>query len=63
MVKDIRITDPYLKQLIERVRRKSGESTPTRTASRLIIERLAQLELIDKPEELKSENKPVPAGA
>jgi hypothetical protein len=62
MVKDIRITDPYLKQLIERVRRKSGESTPTRTASRLIVERLAQLELMDKSEVAKHQTDPVPAG-
>lgn len=45
---DIRITDPYVRQQVESERVRAGESTPTKTAARLIIERLAQRELIDR---------------
>lgn len=49
--KDIRITDPYVRELVEAERRRRKDSTATKTAARLIVERLAQLELIEqKPE-------------
>lgn len=56
MVKDIRITETYVKQLVEQIRSKTGESTPTKTAARLIIERAAQLEITStKVDEKKAE--------
>lgn len=42
---DARITDPYLLQQLEDEREARGDSTVTKTAGRLITERLAQLEL------------------
>lgn len=45
MVKDARITDPYVKRRLDAVRRQSGESTITKTAARLVLERIAQLEV------------------
>lgn len=43
-VKDIRITDPYTKARLEEVRRIRGDATITKTATRLVLERVAQLE-------------------
>jgi hypothetical protein len=46
----VRITDKYLLKRIESLREQNGESTATTTARRLLVERLAQLELIgDQP--------------
>lgn len=44
----IRISDPRLIKAIEAEQQKSDEGTPTKTAQRLITERLAQLELRDQ---------------
>lgn len=44
----IRIADPHLLKAIEAEQKKTGEGTPTKTAQRLITERLAQLELRDQ---------------
>jgi hypothetical protein len=46
-VKDIRITDPYVRRRVEAARRRAGESTSTKTAARLILERLAQVEMVE----------------
>jgi hypothetical protein len=45
-VKDIRITDSYVRKLVERVRRASGEKTMAKTASRLILERITTMDQI-----------------
>ena len=44
MAAEIRITDKYLRDRVELERRKRGDSTATKTAGRLILERLTQLE-------------------
>lgn len=43
-VKDIRITDPYVKGLIAAEQKRRGDATPTLTAGRMIIERDIQLQ-------------------
>ncbi len=45
--KDLRITDPYVRELVEAERARAGESTATKTAARLILERLAQREYLE----------------
>lgn len=42
-VKTIAISDPFIIREVERLRKESGESTPTKTATRLIIERIQTL--------------------
>jgi hypothetical protein len=44
-VSDIRITDPYLVRQISAEQEKQGDATATKTAGRLILERLRELEL------------------
>ena len=44
MVREIRITDPAVLSLVDREKASTGEKTATRTAARLIIERLASRE-------------------
>lgn len=41
---DIRITDPYVRQLVANEQRVTGEKTAAKVAARLIIERVAQQE-------------------
>lgn len=48
MPSDLRITDPHLISLVESEREKRGDSTATKTAGRLIVERLAQLEQVER---------------
>lgn len=43
-VKDIRITDPYIKSLIAAEQERRGDATATLTAGRMIIERDLQLQ-------------------
>lgn len=45
---DVRITDPYVRGIIKRIRDRHGDRTATATAGRLIIERAAQLEIIEQ---------------
>lgn len=45
-VADIRITDPFTKQLIAAQQELRGDKTPTKTAMGLIRERISQLELM-----------------
>jgi hypothetical protein len=59
---DIRITDPYVRQQVESERIRAGESTATKTAARLIVERLAQRELIERELKLDDES-PAPSVA
>jgi hypothetical protein len=47
VVKTISIDDAELIGRVERVRRKTGDRSIARTASRLLIERLAQLGITD----------------
>ena len=42
--KEIRITDPVIRRRVDEQRMRDGESTSTRTATRLLAERLTQLE-------------------
>lgn len=42
---DVRITDPFILRQVESERRKRGDATGSKTACRLISERLAQLEI------------------
>lgn len=46
---EIRITDPYIIGQVEAERDSRGDSTSTKTAARLITERLTQLELDRRP--------------
>lgn len=43
-VSNVRIVDPYVISLIEREQEVANESTATKTAQRLIVERAMQLE-------------------
>jgi len=43
-VESIRIIDPHVIRCVEDYRIKNGDSTATRAAARLILERLAQIE-------------------
>jgi len=49
MIKDVRIKDPYVKSRLEQIRLDSGESSITKTAARLVLERAAQLEVQGSP--------------
>lgn len=44
--KEIRITDPVIRRRVDAQRIRDGESTSTRTATRLLAERLTQLEQV-----------------
>lgn len=44
-ITNIRITDPYILELVEKEQERSREATPAKTAQRMIIERAAQREL------------------
>lgn len=57
-VSNIRIVDPYVIELVEQEKRRAGESNPTKTAQRMIIERAAQQEIL-----LQGDAKPEPAAA
>lgn len=67
MPADLRITDPYVRQLVDRIRVKRGSSgTATKTATQLILERAAQLEMLDgrRPEDIRvTEPEPEPSAA
>lgn len=43
-VKDVRITDPYLLQQIEKHRIAAGDKSSTKTAARLLIQRMTEIE-------------------
>ncbi len=43
--KAVRITDPYVLGKIEEIRKATGERTGSRTAARMILERVGQVEL------------------
>lgn len=47
-VNAVRIADPHVIKLIEEERLRSGESTPTKTAQRMIVERATQREMLDR---------------
>jgi len=47
-VSNIRIIDPHVIKLVEDENRRSGESNPTKTAQRMIVERAAQKELLEQ---------------
>jgi hypothetical protein len=42
---DIRITDPYIKQRVSKVRDRYRSSTLTKLAGQMLLERIAQLEM------------------
>lgn len=66
MPADLRITDPYVRQLVDRIRLKRGGSgTPTKTATQLILERAAQLEMLDgrRPEDIQTTDQLEPSAA
>lgn len=46
----VRIADPHVIKLIEEEQKRAGESTPTKTAQRMIVERAAQLEMRERQE-------------
>jgi hypothetical protein len=55
---DLRITDPYIRQQVEAERVRRGDSTATKTAARLISERLAQLEVLQRDPQGTSQREP-----
>lgn len=55
-ITSVRIVDPYVLDLIEAEQNRSGESTPTKTAQRMIIERARE----SKPDDEGSPQASVP---
>lgn len=49
-VSNIRIIDPHVIKLVEDENRRTGESNPTKTAQRMIVERAAQKEMLELAE-------------
>jgi hypothetical protein len=43
-VKDVRITDGYIRRIVEDERLRRGDKTMAKTAAQMILERYAQLE-------------------
>jgi hypothetical protein len=57
------INDTHLRQQVEREQSKRGDATLAKTAARLISERLAQLELIEREDRLRDQQRPTATAA
>ena len=57
-VSSIRIVDPYVLELVGREMERSGESNPTKTAQRMIVERGAQQEILGRDQVAPAEPEP-----
>lgn len=62
-VKAVRIVDPHVLNIIESNRAKCGESNPTKTAARMILERAAQLEILNRNDGDDGNDAPTPKGS
>lgn len=63
MVTEVRISDPHVISLIEAEQERTGEATATKTAGRLIAERIALKEMTEATKMASQAERPLTAAA